>query len=171
MTNGSEDADYRIMTHRAGTLTDQAKFQSDGAFLVDTAAAARFMINDETTIQSPGGAAIALEVHRATSTSNVQILRLFSDVGSAGNVKFKVDTDGDIATDGSTTIGSPADVAEMYPYRGAEAPEPGTVVRVVPGTPEELARIRADLAVASKESPEHPAVFSNLVELAGRVPV
>ncbi|MEK9183538.1 MAG: hypothetical protein AAB890_00505, partial [Patescibacteria group bacterium] len=35
--------------------------------------------------------------------------------GSPGNTKFRVDSDGDIFTDGSTTVGTPADLAENYP--------------------------------------------------------
>ncbi|MFA5132027.1 MAG: hypothetical protein WC444_01720 [Candidatus Paceibacterota bacterium] len=67
-----------------------------------------------------------LDAYSATSTSNVDIFRLLSDVGGASNVKFRIDSDGDVFTDGGTTIGTPADLAENYP--ALEAVDAGTVV-------------------------------------------
>jgi hypothetical protein len=49
-----------------------------------------------------------------------------SDVGATGDVKFRITANGDIFTDGATTIGSPADLAEMYP--SDEVLPVGTVV-------------------------------------------
>jgi hypothetical protein len=73
-----------------------------------------------------------LDVYTATSSSNVDILRLITDVGSASNVKFRVDSDGDVFTDGATTIGTPADLAENYPSN--EILAPGTVVTFASST-------------------------------------
>ncbi|MEN9552036.1 MAG: Peptidase autoproteolytic cleavage domain, partial [Candidatus Parcubacteria bacterium] len=55
-----------------------------------------------------------LDVYHATSSSNIDIFRLITDVGSTGNVKFRIDSDGDLFTDGGTTINSGADLAENY---------------------------------------------------------
>ena len=67
-----------------------------------------------------------LDVYDATSTSNVNLFQLYSDVGGTGNTKFRIDSDGDMFTDGSLTIGNPADVAESY--SALEAVDAGTIV-------------------------------------------
>lgn len=72
---------------------------------------------------SPGS---RLDVYNATGTSDIDIFRILSDVGGANNVKFRIDSDGDIFTDGSTTIGTPADIAENY--QNADGAKPGEVV-------------------------------------------
>jgi collagen type VII alpha len=67
-----------------------------------------------------------LDVYHNTATSNIDLFRLLSDVGGASNVKFRVDSDGDIFTDGSITIGTPADLAEKYANH--DNAQPGDVV-------------------------------------------
>jgi hypothetical protein len=67
-----------------------------------------------------------LDVYNATGTSNTDLFRLLSDVGGTSNVKFRVDSDGDIFTDGSITIGTPADLAEKYANH--DNAQPGHVV-------------------------------------------
>ena len=54
------------------------------------------------------------------------MFRILSDVTSSGNVVFKIKANGDVFTDGATTIGSPADLAENYPTN--EPLPAGTVV-------------------------------------------
>ncbi len=80
-----------------------------------TTVVARMVISDKGDVGigtvSPGS---RLDVYNATSTSNLAILRVLSDVTSTANVVFRVDSEGDIFTDGSTTLGTPADVAEKY---------------------------------------------------------
>jgi hypothetical protein len=56
-----------------------------------------------------------LDVYTATSSANVDIFRVISDVTTVANVVFKIKANGDIFTDGATTIGTPADLAENYP--------------------------------------------------------
>ena len=56
-----------------------------------------------------------LDVWNATSTSNIDVFRIGTNVGSTNNIKFRIDSDGDVFTDGGTTIGTPADLAENYP--------------------------------------------------------
>lgn len=77
-----------------------------------------------------------LDIYNTTSSSDVDLFRLLSDVGGAANVKFRIDSDGDIFTDGSIVIGTPADVAEKYEnHDGAQAGDvvvfasPTTVIR------------------------------------------
>jgi hypothetical protein len=73
-----------------------------------------------------------LDIYRDTSSSDVDLFRLLSDVGGSGNVKFRIDSDGDVFTDGGTTIGNPADVAENY--SAEESLQPGTVVALASST-------------------------------------
>ncbi len=70
--------------------------------------------------------AIPIGAYRQTSSTTADLLDLYSDVGGTANLKFKVQANGNIFTDGSTTIGTPADVAENY--ETAESVEPGDVV-------------------------------------------
>ena len=67
-----------------------------------------------------------LDVYYATSTASTDIFRLLSDVSGSGNVKFRVNAQGDIFNDGAATISNPADVAESY--SALEAVDAGTVV-------------------------------------------
>ena len=66
------------------------------------------------------------EAYNANSTSDVDLLVLRSDVGGTGEVKFRVDSDGDVYSDGSNFIGSGADLAEQY--KNTDGAEPGDVV-------------------------------------------
>lgn len=70
--------------------------------------------------------AVRLDIYHNTASSDVDIFRISSDVGGAQNVVFRIDSDGDIFTDGSTTIGTPADVAERYVTN--DNAQPGDVV-------------------------------------------
>ncbi|MBP6888067.1 MAG: hypothetical protein KBC21_00005 [Candidatus Pacebacteria bacterium] len=70
-----------------------------------------------------------LDVYHNTSSSNVDIFRLITDVGSSANVKFRIDSDGDLFTDGGTTINSGADLAENYTI-GESGILPGMLVRL-----------------------------------------
>ncbi|MDX1766242.1 MAG: hypothetical protein R3313_04795, partial [Candidatus Saccharimonadales bacterium] len=73
-----------------------------------------FFDNGGTEFVAFDGLNQRVDIDNATSTSNVDVFRIITDVGSADNVKFRIDSDGDIFTDGSTTIGTPADLAEKY---------------------------------------------------------
>jgi hypothetical protein len=61
-----------------------------------------------------------LEVKDTTSSSDVDVFKIITNVGSTDNVKFRIDSDGDIFTDGSVTIGTPADIAEAYPAQESD---------------------------------------------------
>jgi hypothetical protein len=85
------------------------------------------------TITSSGGVGIGtttpgsmLDVYSSTASSDIDLFRIASAVGGSNNIKFRIDSDGDLFTDGGTTIGTPADLAEMYP--ALEAVDAGTVV-------------------------------------------
>jgi hypothetical protein len=67
-----------------------------------------------------------LDIYKNTSATTTDVLRIMSDVSSTGNVVFKVKANGDIFTDGGTTLGTPADLAENYPTN--EPLPAGTVV-------------------------------------------
>ncbi len=64
---------------------------------------------------------LALDIWTAT-TSTIDMLR----IGSGNGIAFRVDSAGNIFSNGATTIGAPADVAESYP--ALEAVDAGTVV-------------------------------------------
>jgi len=70
---------------------------------------------------------LGLTVSSNTANTNVDMFRILTNVGGADNTKFRIDSDGDLFTDGSTTIGSPADVAENYPVLD-ETIEAGDIV-------------------------------------------
>ncbi len=70
-----------------------------------------------------------IEGYNASSTSNVDLLALRSDVGSVGNVVFRVDSDGDVFSDGTNNISNGADIAENY--KNSDGAEPGDVVYFV----------------------------------------
>jgi hypothetical protein len=55
-----------------------------------------------------------LEIKDETSSSDVDVFRIITNVDSSSNVKFRIDSDVDLFTDGSVTIGTPADIAEAY---------------------------------------------------------
>ncbi|PID29526.1 hypothetical protein CR983_03875, partial [Candidatus Saccharibacteria bacterium] len=69
------------------------------------------------------------EAYNANNTENVDLLVLRSDVGEVGNVKFRVDSDGDVYSDGTNFIGGGADVAEKY--KNHDGAKPGDVVAFV----------------------------------------
>jgi len=71
-------------------------------------------------------AIIPFGAYRTTTTTTDTLFELFSDVGGSFNNKFRVTANGNVFTDGSTTMGTPADVAENY--ETVEAVEPGDVV-------------------------------------------
>jgi hypothetical protein len=89
------------------------------------------------------------EVYNATSSSGVDLLRLFSDVGGVKNTKFRITTDGDIFTDGSLNIGGPADFAENY--TAMEAVDAGTVVAFSSSTTEWSSRKGNAVAEATQD--------------------
>jgi hypothetical protein len=90
-----------------------------------------------------------LEIYNATSSSGVDLIRLFSDVGGVKNTKFRITSDGDIFTDGSLTIGGPADFAENY--TAMEALDAGTVVAFSTSTSEWSARKGSDVNEAQAD--------------------
>ncbi len=67
-----------------------------------------------------------LDIVLPTGSSDLNIFRLISNVGSQGNVVFRVDSDGDVFSEGGVGMGSPADLAEMY--SALEAVDAGTIV-------------------------------------------
>ncbi len=67
-----------------------------------------------------------IEGYNANNTSDVDLLALRSDVGMVGNVVFRVDSDGDVFSDGTNNISNGADIAEKY--RNNDNAEPGDVV-------------------------------------------
>jgi hypothetical protein len=73
-----------------------------------------------------------LDLWNNTASSNIDIFRIGTNVGSANNIKFRIDSDGDLFTDGSVTIGTPADIAESY--TAMEALDAGTVVAFATST-------------------------------------
>ncbi|PID99057.1 hypothetical protein CSA80_02990 [Candidatus Saccharibacteria bacterium] len=69
------------------------------------------------------------EAYNANNTQDVDLLVLRSDVGDVGDVKFRVDSDGDVYSDGVNYIGAGADVAEKY--KNHDGAKPGDVVAFV----------------------------------------
>jgi X-X-X-Leu-X-X-Gly heptad repeat protein len=129
------------------------------------------------------------DIASSTSASDINLFRVVSNVGGTGNIKFRVDSDGDVFSDGGTAMGTPADVAENYPVleSGIEA---GDVVSVSTSTvisvnSETLAtttlsglikatRSRSVIGVVSTKPGVLLSAFtasSAPVALAGRVPV
>ena len=108
-----------------------------GNFLdLQNAGVSKFRVNSvgQTIIGSAGSFnSSMLDVASSTATSNVDMFRIISDVGGAANVKFRIDSDGDVFTDGGTTIGSPADIAENYPV-AEDGLEAGDVVALSTST-------------------------------------
>lgn len=92
-----------------GAANERARIDSSGDFSIGSTA---------------GGA--RLVVQNTTASSNVDIFRILSSVGGANNVKYRIDSDGDVFTDGSVTMGTPADLAENVPV--GEPLEAGDVV-------------------------------------------
>ncbi|PID33457.1 hypothetical protein CR969_00645, partial [Candidatus Saccharibacteria bacterium] len=69
------------------------------------------------------------EAYNKNNVQNVDLLVLRSDVGEVGDVKFRVDSDGDVYADGANYISGGADVAEKY--KNHDGAKPGDVVAFV----------------------------------------
>jgi hypothetical protein len=54
------------------------------------------------------------DIASSTSASDINLFRVVSNVGATGNVKFRIDSDGDVYSDGTNNLGSGADLAENY---------------------------------------------------------
>ena len=67
-----------------------------------------------------------IEGYNASAVSDVDLLVLRSDVGGSENVKFRIDSDGDVFSDGVNFLGGGADVAENY--KNIDGAKPGDVV-------------------------------------------
>ncbi len=80
---------------------------------------------------SPSGS--RLDIYHNTSATSTDMFRVISDVGSTGNVIYTIKANGDIFTDGNTTIGTPADLAENYPTSDPTI-TPGMVVSLASTT-------------------------------------
>ncbi|MBP9867104.1 MAG: hypothetical protein KBC41_03460 [Candidatus Pacebacteria bacterium] len=104
----------------------------DGYFTnINSSATSTFFGNVGIGTISPSS---KLTIYSTTTSSDIDILQILSDVGGAGNPIFRIDSDGDIFTDGGTTIGNPADVAENY--SSIEIISPGTIVTLATTTVE-----------------------------------
>jgi hypothetical protein len=112
-----------------GTSTPSAKFSvqsfyGDTGTLFDVASttSAGFATSSLFKILANGNVAIGtstassrLDIYNDTSATSTDMFRILSDVGAVGNVIYTIKANGDIFTDGNTTIGTPADLAENYP--------------------------------------------------------
>ncbi|MBI3458989.1 hypothetical protein HY061_01875, partial [Candidatus Azambacteria bacterium] len=96
----------------ANTLTERMRINNVGNVGIGTTAPGTRLHTLDNTTTGPLGMTIEND---GASTSNLLMFRIISQVGGANNVKFSIDSDGDLLTDGSTTIGTPADIAENYP--------------------------------------------------------
>jgi len=120
---------YVGLTNATGTITNYYGAYTAAPTGAGTITNKYAMVTEETAgnigfgTTTPGS---RLDIYQATSATSTDLFRIISDVTSTGNVKFKIKANGDIFTDGATTIGSPADIAENYP--AAEAVDAGTVV-------------------------------------------
>ncbi len=83
-------------------------------------------------LENPGS---KLDIYEAVSSSTmpVDLFRLMSDVNGSHSIKFRVDTNGDIYTDGTLHAMGGADVAEYYPVL-EQGLQPGEVVAMVATT-------------------------------------
>ncbi|HSH31576.1 MAG TPA: hypothetical protein VK963_02805, partial [Candidatus Saccharimonadales bacterium] len=104
------------------SLNDQGNFFANNLFSGNTG-------NVGIGTTGPGS---RLDIYQGTATSNTNLLRILSDVGGAGNVKLRVDSDGDLFLDGNITAASTtitagaADVAEEYNV--TDDAQPGDIV-------------------------------------------
>ncbi|MEM6998195.1 MAG: hypothetical protein AAF413_04795, partial [Patescibacteria group bacterium] len=89
-----------------------------------------FGLDTITITPASGGGPVygdnVFEAYNTNAVSDVDLLVLRSDVGSAGDVKFRVDSDGDVYADGTNFIGGGADLAENY--ISTDDAQPGDVV-------------------------------------------
>jgi hypothetical protein len=88
-----------------------------------------------------------LDLWSTTSSSNVDMFRIGTNVGSSNNIVFRIDSDGDLFSDGALAIGSPADIAESY--AATEAVDAGTVVAFATTTTAWSATKGSDVSAAS----------------------
>ena len=135
-----------------------------------------FVVISELEAFAPGSGYgdVLAEIYNTSAASDVDLLRLSSDVGGTQNVKFRVDSDGDVYSDGTAFLGGGADLAESY-YVGDDAAA-GDVV-VFSGTNEvsKTSSVGQDSIVgivSTKPSIVLGAHDNGVhVALAGRVPV
>ncbi len=71
-------------------------------------------VREDTAFDSFVYSSNLIEGYNASATANVDLLSLRSDVGSVENVVFRVDSDGDVFSDGVNNIAGGADIAENY---------------------------------------------------------
>ena len=67
-----------------------------------------------------------IEAYNKSTADNVDLISLRSDVGSVGNVVFRVNSAGDVYSEGTSRIAQGADIAENY--KNNDGAEPGDVV-------------------------------------------
>lgn len=105
-------------------------FTTSGVFHVGTSTNPLIFANVSSSNVGIGTstAGSKLDVYSAVSSTSTDVFRIISDVTSIGNTVFKIKANGDVFTDGATTIGTPADVAENYPVQVGENLPSGTVV-------------------------------------------
>jgi len=131
-------------------------------------------ITISSTAAGSGYGDTVAEIYNADATSDVDLLRLSSDVGGTQDVKFRVDSDGDVYSDGTSFLGGGADIAEMY--ENTDGAEIGDVVvfdskRSVVKSSEQNAVGLAGI-VATKPAVVLGAGIDGVpVALSGRVPV
>lgn len=100
-----------------GAATFQTPTNSTTAFQVQDSATAT-ILNVDTVNRRVGvgrnNPGATLDIDSGTSSSNIDILRVITDVGGPDDVKFKVDSDGDVNFDGNLNVGSTAFVARTF---------------------------------------------------------
>lgn len=105
--NTSGGALLKVSSTGATTITNT----STSALLVETAGGSAVLNVDTTNTRvgigrnNPGA---TLDVDSSTSSSNIEILRVITDVGGANNTKFAVDSDGYVSFDGGLSVGATA---------------------------------------------------------------
>ena len=114
-----------------------------------------------------------IEGYNANTTSDVDLLVLRSDVGEVGDVKFRVDSDGDIYSDGTNNISGGADIAENY--QNYDDAQPGDVVYFVDNRTVAKTSQESQAALAGVVSSDVAIVLDADVDgvpvgLKGRVP-
>ncbi len=117
-----------------GTTTESASL-----FVQGSSTANPFIVSSSTgsslfSVFANGNVAIGtstsgsqLDIVSTVTSTSTDMFRVITDVGSPGNVVYRIKANGDIFTDGNTTIGTPADLAENYPTDDIDV-VPGIVV-------------------------------------------
>lgn len=111
--NTSGGALLKVSSTGATTITNT----STSALLVETAGGSAVLNVDTTNTRvgigrnNPGA---TLDVDSSTSSSDIEILRVITNVGGANNTKFVVDSDGDVNFDGSLRVGTTAFIAGAF---------------------------------------------------------